>query len=161
MANSILDDGLLANDVKLVAASKGKRFTNFFVDYIVFLVLVVVASGAMYATGIWDIDNPGSNGLVERFIGLIFYGLYYTVLETALKGKSLGKYLTKTKVVTNDGTTPDFNSILTRSFSRAVPFEAFSFLGSSLQGWHDKWSDTLVVDEQLSELPLNVDADLV
>jgi hypothetical protein len=37
-----------------------------------------------------------------------------------------------------------FSQILGRTFSRFVPFEPFSFLGSG-HGWHDRWSDTRVV----------------
>ncbi|HEX9513187.1 MAG TPA: hypothetical protein VF939_22005 [Puia sp.] len=33
-----------------------------------------------------------------------------------------------------------------------VPFEVFSALGSPCHPWHDRWTDTLVIDERLSQL---------
>ena len=39
---------------------------------------------------------------------------------------------------------PTYGQILGRTFSRFVPFEAFSFLPSPV-GWHDRWSGTRVV----------------
>lgn len=46
-------------------------------------------------------------------------------------------------VVKENGGLPTGNDFLKRNFSRIVPFDALSFLGSL--GWHDSWSDTRVV----------------
>ncbi len=37
---------------------------------------------------------------------------------------------------------------LIRSFSRLIPFEAFSFLGTPCRGWHDSISKNYVVDNK-------------
>jgi len=76
--------------------------------------------------------------------------LYYSLLETFLKGKSIGKFVTQTRAVREDGSELDFRTALIRSLCRVVPFEPFSFLGDSNSGWHDNWSKTMVIDETKS-----------
>ena len=88
------------------------------------------------------------NGLVDRLFTALFLVVFYCTVESSLNGKTLGKFITKTRAVKLDGTKMDFNTVLKRSFSRIVPFEPFSFLGDDPPtGWHDRWSDTKVVDE--------------
>ena len=65
---------------------------------------------------------------------------------------TIGKYITGTRVVDLNGDAPDIEQYVKRSFSRIVPFEALSFFGSTPGGWHDRWSDTLVIDERKSSL---------
>ena len=65
-----------------------------------------------------------------------------------LKGKTVGKFITKTRVVKADGSNPKPLDYLGRSFSRIIPFEALSFLGSEGRGWHDTISKTYVVEEK-------------
>lgn len=64
-----------------------------------------------------------------------------------MKGRTIGKMITKTRTVTEDLKTPDFGVILTKSFCRVIPFEAFSFLGEKTTGWHDRFSKTRVIQE--------------
>lgn len=64
--------------------------------------------------------------------------LYYVAFEYGLKGKTLGKYFTRTRAVRQDGTSMTFTQTLERSLIRIVPMEPFSFLGGNvLAGWHD------------------------
>ena len=63
--------------------------------------------------------------------------------ETLTKGRSLGKLITGTMVVNENGSLPTSNDFLKRNFSRIIPFDAFSFFGA--RGWHDSWSNTKVV----------------
>ena len=67
------------------------------------------------------------------------------VFET-ITGRTLGKYITNTKVLTEDGQKPEADKILYRTLSRMIPFEAFSFLGDEGRGWHDSLAKTVVVD---------------
>lgn len=149
MDSQLLDDAGF-QEVKLVPASKGKRFANFLIDYIP----VVIASAVLFITmdlmGVLSLD---SDGVLDRIIGMIVYALTYIMIEGGLKGKTIGKYITKTRTVMIDGSEPDFNTIVKRSFSRIVPFEPFSFFGSEDGGWHDRWTDTMVIDEEQSVLP--------
>ena len=68
------------------------------------------------------------------------------LVEFATNGKSLGKFITGTMVVKEDGSLPTSNDFLKRNFSRIVPFDSLSFLGN--RGWHDSWSDTKVVKKK-------------
>lgn len=140
-------------ELNLVRATKGKRFTNFLVDYICLMIAMSVLGGLLTLLGL-DVFLifEGAGVLGERLIGMLLFALYYLLIETALKGRSIGKILTGTRAVTIDGDVPDFDTILKRSLSRIVPFEAFSYLGER-DGWHDRWSDTMVIDEKLSTFP--------
>ncbi|MFT5243176.1 MAG: putative RDD family membrane protein YckC [Glaciecola sp.] len=134
-----------------VLATKGIRFANFILDYIVQLslgvaigVVIGVISELTGSYGFIDFFF-NSGRLMEFIFGYIILLIYYTTIET-LTGRSLGKYITKTKVVLYDGSKPTFNEILVRSLCRIIPFEHFSFLGEEGKGWHDSISKTYVVD---------------
>ncbi|MCB0628799.1 MAG: RDD family protein [Saprospiraceae bacterium] len=149
METQLLDDAGF-QEVKLVPASKGKRFANFLIDYIPVGIFAMVIFIIFDLIGIMSLD---SDGLLDRLVGMLLYAVAYILMEGGLKGKTIGKYITKTRTVMTDGSEPDFNTLVKRSFSRIVPFEPFSFLGSADDGWHDRWTDTIVIDEQKSTLP--------
>lgn len=127
----------------VVPAGKGLRLANFFIDYFVqfaisfaFGVVVVVVGGQ---DGMDFIDRtPGF------LIGLPILLGYYILCE-ATTSRTLGKLVTGTKVVNEQGGKPSFGQIVGRSFSRLIPFEAFSFLGETSRGWHDRFPHTYVV----------------
>jgi uncharacterized RDD family membrane protein YckC len=68
------------------------------------------------------------------------------VIFESINGRTVGKYITNTKVFMLDGSKPESEKILMRTLSRIVPFEFLSFLGNDDKGWHDTWTDTVVVD---------------
>ncbi len=144
-----LDEDLIEKQQTLVPASKGKRFANYIIDSIIVFVVSLVLVVVLMSIGIYPEDI---NTILDRLIGMLLYALIMMGVEGMMKGKSIGKLITKTRAVTLDGKEPDFATIAKRSFCRIVPFEAFSFLGSSPSGWHDKWGDTMVIDEEQSEL---------
>jgi len=138
-------------------ATKGNRFLHYIVDLMaIFLCFFGVIFGLIYvyysnADDTTTIDNflyelSNINPLLDRLITGVILAFLYFSLEYFTKGRSLGKYITKTKVVLEDGSAPDSTDYLKRSFSRIIPFEAFSFLGSEGRGWHDTISKTYVVD---------------
>jgi uncharacterized RDD family membrane protein YckC len=132
-------------------ASKGKRFANFIIDYIGQLIIGGAIGIAMAIiseiTGDYEyvawIDTMGTLG--EYALGIVILIVYYMVFET-ITGRTLGKYITNTKVLTEDGQKPEADKILYRTLSRMIPFEAFSFLGEEGRGWHDSIAKTVVVD---------------
>ena len=150
--DDLLDDDLSTGNRYTIMpdASKGKRFGNYIIDRICMFVLAF-----MVGVGIVLID-PGSEGgwlLNSGAIGNYLFGSiialgYYTLTEGLLGGKSIGKFITGTRTVRQDGGSVDFMDVLMRTLSRLVPFEAFSFLGSDDRGWHDEWTNTKVVDER-------------
>ncbi len=77
------------------------------------------------------------------------------VIEAAFKGKSLGKLITGTRAVNEDGTNVTVKAAFFRGLSRAVPFNAFSALGNPTYPWHDKWTKTYVIDERESNRPMD------
>lgn len=135
-------------------ASYGKRFLNYIIDLVVFYLLVIVM-GAMFgilaATMGWIrlLDDE----ILLQVISLLVYVLYYTVMEISF-GKSVGKFLTRTQVVTmEEGIRPSLGLIVGRSFARLIPFDAVSFLFSG--GWHDTLTGTVVVNDDSIRPPNN------
>ncbi len=154
--DELIDIELDDREIRLVMASKGKRFANYIIDVIVFYVIVfglaVVLATVNDNFQNWIIELEETNWFIDRLISAIMLFIYYTIIESTLKGKTIGKYITNTRAVNYDGSVPNIFTILSRSASRIVPFEAFSFLGQEPTGWHDKWSDTIVIDEKESSL---------
>ena len=124
-------------------ASQGQRFANYLIDRIASLLISVL-------TGVFIVRLLGESytWVVEDRISLyalIYTGTiaYYTLAEAFLKGRTLGKLITNTYAVTNDGAPLSFRDALLRSLCRIVPFEVFS--GFSAAPWHDQWTSTTVV----------------
>ncbi len=75
--------------------------------------------------------------------------IYYTLLE-GLTGRTLSKYITQTKIVAqSDGSKPTFIICLLRTIYRFIPFEVFSFFFQRPIGWHDSFSNTMVINSRI------------
>jgi uncharacterized RDD family membrane protein YckC len=118
----------------LVDATQGVRFANLLLDYVFSFVVCFVLAFIVALAG-----QPELAGLIT-WPGMIGYYIFFEHVFNATPGKMI----TRTRVVRLDGGKPSVGQIIGRTFSRFVPFEAFSFLGSS-SGWHDRWSKTRVV----------------
>ena len=141
------------NEILAKIASKGKRFVNFLLDTMIFIpifslvwlflleILLYIVSPELY-TNFIDFFKKGN--LQKSLLQAASWIVYYSFFE-GLVGRTLAKYITKTKVVNEKGEKPDFKTILIRSLCRLFPFEQFSFLGSDRTGWHDEWSKTIVI----------------
>lgn len=122
-------------------AGKGRRFANLLIDLfaqyaLVFIIVFVVAVAA-----------PALGEVIVEHSFLFGVGVmlgYYVGCE-ALFGRTVGKLITGTRVVTETGESPKLQQVVTRSLARMVPFEPFSCLGDPPLGWHDRWSRTRVV----------------
>jgi uncharacterized RDD family membrane protein YckC len=76
---------------------------------------------------------------------------YFYFMEVTLQ-KTVGKFVTKTKVVTNDGNKATKGDIFIRTLCRLIPFDQFSFLFMR-NGFHDKLSNTKVIkDKNLNDM---------
>ena len=62
-------------------------------------------------------------------------------------GKTVGKYITRTKVVNAKGELPSVISIFLRTILRLIPLDLMSYLFNSV-GWHDKFSSTYLVSNK-------------
>lgn len=137
---------------KLLEASLVKRFINYIVDYFCIAILISFVLVNLDSRGYGIMDDIRS--IRVRIIGVLMYALFYVAIEGGTRGKSFGKWLTKTRVVEYNGSTPNMETFIVRSFSRIIPFEPFSFFLFK-QGWHDKFSKTMVIDESLSNIYKN------
>ena len=133
-------------------ASQGERFANFIIDRVVIYILFFLyGTFAVLVYELLNIDfflnianKLASLSRVEDIlVTTAVYFLYLFFMEYFTKGRTIGKYITGTKVMSTDGTTPTLQDFFIRNISRLVPFDAFSFLGNN--GWHDNWSDTRVI----------------
>jgi len=129
---------------EFVIASSSKRLLNLLVDY------TVGALGGGFLVGLLlaTIGLVSGNETDEfwTFVGCIVILAYYVSFEV-IWGKSLGKMVTKTRVLMQDGSKPTLKAIIIRSLSRFIPFDAFSFFGNKPVGWHDSISKTVVVED--------------
>lgn len=146
------------NEYQLVQASGGKRFANYIIDLVVFYALLFgsgIVIGLLNPSAFDSIPEDDSLGynLLDRLLGLVFYGIYMFIVEALFKGKSLGKLITGTRAVNEDGSNITPKTALLRGLSRAVPFNAFSALGTPSYPWHDRWTRSYVIDEKESNRP--------
>lgn len=148
--NTILDDHFYEPAPKqYTRASKGKRLANYIIDRLCWTALLFGFGLLLGMAGeeealLWLEDiNP----ILDYLLTAVIATIYYVLFEYFANGKTLGKIITRTRVLDQFGGKPTFGAILGRSISRFVPFEAFSFLGNPDEGWHDKWSGTMVVED--------------
>lgn len=136
---------------QLTQASSGKRLANYIIDLVSFYVFMYLFSYVLVEIS-YDLavilygDNGEGFDLLGRLIMLVFYGMYMGLIEAMFKGRSLGKLITGTVAVNEDGSRISGQSALLRGLCRAVPFNALSALGSRCYPWHDKWTKTYVVN---------------
>ncbi|SRR5258705_10011278 len=152
-AESGLSDQLLS-EIQLIPASTGQRFLNFFIDNLLmrFGLSFLTSAGVGVLLGLFFpeyvlriSENPerGDLLLLAYLIWIINTLLYYTICEKGFKGYTLGKLITGTRAIREDGNELTFKDALLRSLSRLVPFEAFSAFGG--YPWHDSWTKTRVI----------------
>lgn len=145
-----LDQELIINDYTQYAyASKGKRFANFIIDLLSFYALLMILAfllGTLQVILKEDLISwmTNINPLLDRLVSMLLYAIYMSIIELVFKGKSIGKLITKTRAVNQDGTLMDASITIKRNFCRIIPFDQLSFLGDGC--WHDKFSDTMVID---------------
>jgi len=129
-------------------AGRELRILNFIFDYmaVTFVFMILVIPMPLIAKSLSLEFTPFfvKFGVVALYI--LLYWAYYFLMEHYMQGKTLGKMLTKTRVVTAEGTQPDFWSIFVRTLARGIPFEFLTYL-VTLTGVHDKMSGTFVVKD--------------
>ena len=127
---------------ELTRASTTKRLINFIVDFISFVIIFWIIGeffGFIFDINIEENPDPFVFFMFAAF--LINYGL----MELRFQ-KTLGKFITKTRVVNMNGEKPSNKLILGRMFCRLIPFDCFSFIFAE-NGFHDSVSKTRVVND--------------
>lgn len=134
-------------------ATKWQRFANYFIDKLIInIAFLLFGFAAVFIDNIlgtyhltqfiYKLSQIGR--LADIVLTSIIYFIYTFLMEYFTQGRTIGKYITGTKVIMTDGETPTINELFVRNLSRLVPFDGLSFLGEN--GWHDNWSDTRVVN---------------
>jgi len=139
----------------LVQASTAKRFFNYIIDLICFYAMAFLLGIviAFISPSFFEGADDGGIDLLDRLIALVLYAIIMGFTEGLTKGRSLGKLITGTKAVKDDGSPINFKIAFLRGLCRAVPLDAFSALGAPSYPWHDKWTHTYVIDIKESILP--------
>ena len=148
-------------------ASKGKRFVNHLIDLVPQYAVIYGLSYGFYYLG----EFTGNYALSDWFNGMstvmdyvftyLLLLIYYTLMEGYTE-RTLGKYVTRTKVIKIDAEPIMLKDAFIRSLCRLIPFDMLSFLGTNGKGWHDSISKTYVVDidkfETKKQTEINLEA---
>lgn len=157
MQNDEIISDFIAIEPTLIRAGSGKRLLNYIIDYLFFL---IVAAAMMILLIIafpnildrWVNDDSAGLGFLDRLMTIFLYAVYMGTAEAVFKGKSMGKLITGTRAINLNGTNISTSTAFKRGLARAVPFCAFSALGSPCNPWQDRWTDTMVMDEKESDI---------
>jgi len=147
----------LHNIVQYEQASQGQRALNWIIDNILMNwgLSYITGTAAGYVLGSLFpefmqvlTENSAEILLISYVIALFNYLIYYTICEKAFKGYTLGKLITGSRAIRNDGAELTIKDAFLRSASRLVPFELFSGFGQS--PWHDSWTGTTVIKSRFA-----------
>lgn len=148
-SNQTIDNFEIALNIDERRVGRWVRFANYCIDMLVFyalafgisMVLVLIESPVVeYIAS----ENSGT-ALLMRLVYALLFALYIGGAEAMFNGKSVGKMITGTRVIHEDGSAISASTALKRGFARIVPFEVFSAFSSPCCPWHDAWTDTAVV----------------
>lgn len=124
------------------SASSILRFVNYLIDIIAGYVTAFII--AMIVTLILPLDFIGFELAASILVVASFFA-YYILMEVIFQ-KTLGKFVTKTKVVTVNGQKSPERTIVLRTLCRLIPFDHISFLFTK-NGFHDNLSKTKVIKD--------------
>lgn len=128
------------NSPEMVDAGNMTRFSNYFIDCIFTVLLLLVIGAVVNQFGIVEI--PLDDELFLEVFFICSYVFISFVFET-ITGKTPGKFITRCHVVTDTGEKPGTLNVLGRNLARLIPFDSVSFVFG--RGWHDSISKTRVV----------------
>ena len=155
------------NTVTYPLTSIGKRFVALLLDSIILAVIGGVF-GAIYG-GLFGPDLAGydiyDQAYIEAFaefqlsammLGLLINAVYHIYFMTRNNGQTPGKKVLGIRAVKKDGTPFTFIDALLRNVigyalsSILILGYIWAFIDSEKQGWHDKITGTVVVDESIA-----------
>lgn len=134
-----------------VLAGKGQRFLNYIIDSIIVYSIIFVLTLIIGGVTLW-LEYPAFIEWTENITNVQSYLIYFAIMIPYFTlcefyfSRSMAKFITKTMVVMEDGSRPELGTLFKRTLCRVIPFDGLSFLGSG-RGWHDKISDTYVVQK--------------
>lgn len=148
--DSVLND--LEQEIYMDPVSRGVRFVNYVIDRIMIYGIVtsifIISFAIDYSQGRAFKDNfllqeTLESKLWQIVISIIAVIGYYTAFETTTRGRTVGKIITGSIAVTDDGNPLTFKKALLRSLCRLIPFNELSALGN--RPWHDSITKTVVI----------------
>ena len=143
----MMEQQSLLTDVEFnpVLASTGKRFLNYLIDLIVYdTIKYILRMGFAYGSSTVYADNDYAVLWFNVFLSITGWLLLYFLSELIFKGRTIGKFVTGTKAVNEDGTEMSAKTTLLRTLCRIIPFEPLRIFWG--RPWHDKWTKTYVID---------------
>ncbi len=148
-SESLLDRNEFVRQI-LHPTTAGKRLANFLLDTFfstLFTYLMIGAITLLFVAIGTEIDELLTHLEWALVLMSLLIRIGYYVLLEHFTGKTLGKMITQTRVVTEDGEKPTLLQIIGRNFARIIPFEPFSFIAETPIGWHDSLSGTIVIND--------------
>ncbi|MDA7501644.1 RDD family protein [Chitinophagales bacterium] len=142
------------DDKNVEYAPRITRLVNLLIDSLVNLLVGTILYFLFYSllvlSGVDIVDMIRGGGLGFWLFAIPYISFYlfpyYIFPEWAFNGKTLGKLITKTRVVRMNGKPLGFGIFLLRTCCRLIPFDCFSFFFLA-RGWHDQLSNTSVVKD--------------
>ncbi|MEO0445337.1 MAG: RDD family protein [Verrucomicrobiota bacterium] len=125
------------------SAGRIQRILNLIIDYL-------SVFGISYGLGLLTAKIFGYPGLLwisripDHLLLFCLFSLYYIVCE-ATTSRTVGKWITGTKVVAQGGRRPSLLQVMVRSLLRFIPLDPLTFFGKGRRGWHDSLARTYVV----------------
>jgi uncharacterized RDD family membrane protein YckC len=141
---SDLNDLEIIQSVEDIKASKGIRFFTYVIDIILIYAMIFILGIFMYIFLRESETEKYLDKIPDILFGYMAMIIYYFPQE-ALFGRTLAKVILGTKVVDSHGNKVGPLKSLGRTFSRLIPFEAFSFLGDEGRRRHDSLTSTYVI----------------
>jgi uncharacterized RDD family membrane protein YckC len=115
------------------------RLANFIID------TSIISGIYIYLNSNYQItQEPGLSR--TNVLGLIVFIIYYSLCEW-LFGKTMGKFITKTSVLNDNGTKLNFSRALIKSVMRLIPLVQWTYVGKISHGWPDRFTNTMVIPD--------------
>lgn len=144
MAHDANPSFLSANKPAIEAVT-GERFVNYLIDFIAFLFFynatIILLATIAFNNGQTILKT--SHSIIDLLFKYLLYVIFYFFSEGASHGRSLGKLVTRTKAVKQDGSAITWEDAFMRSLCRLIPFEQISAFTGVL--WHDDLTKTKVI----------------
>lgn len=158
----------MSNKIKSISLSRRLRLLNFIIDSIgiyfvwanIYFLIIFCFENIFFFNfhnakrGMAEVLPNGEINYEDYINGIIFNIIlastllisiftYYSMLEFYFQ-KTLGKIVTRSKVVAENGEKVTFRKIILRTICRFIPIDWISFIFSR-KGMHDKLSKTKVI----------------
>ncbi len=135
---TILDEPLKGEKMFFELAPQSARIANLFIDTLVYTMLMVFILTL----------SEGFDFRIEGYWGLFFGPAYYFISEYNFRGKTVGKYFTKTRAIELNGEDLSIKSAALRALIRAIIVSTvFPLFFCFNNIFHDTWSNTAVVKD--------------